>query len=85
MKCGVNRFILVVEGDGMKYWMKVGLKLVGYKKVKVIELGEGKDCNDVKKGGVMKLVYESGYECYEDLLKVRKWLDWGFGIIIYIS
>lgn len=75
IKSPVNRFILLLDPDAIKYSINLAFKLVAYKKVKVIQLPENKDCNDLKKPAVMKLVYQTRYQSYQDLLKLRNSLD----------
>jgi hypothetical protein len=71
IKSPVNRFILLLDPDAIKYSINLAFKLVAYKKVKVIQLPENKDCNDLKKPAVMKLVYQTRYQSYQDLVKLK--------------
>ena len=71
IKSPVNRFILLLDPDAIKYSINLAFKLVAYKKVKVIQLPEGKDCNDLQRPAVMKLVYQTRYQSYSDLVKLK--------------
>lgn len=71
IKSPVNRFILLLDPDAIKYSINLAFKLVAYKKVKVIQLPEGKDCNDLKRPAVMRLVYQTRYQSYSDLVKLK--------------
>ena len=75
IKSPVNRFILLLDPDAIKYSINLAFKLVAYKKVKVIQLPENKDCNDLGRKGVLKLIYNTRYQSYQDLLKLRNSLD----------
>lgn len=75
IKSPVNRFILLLDPDAIQYSINLALKLVAYKKVKVIQLPQGKDCNDLGRKEVLKLVYGTRYQSYQDLMKLRNSLD----------
>lgn len=75
IKSPVNRFILLLDPDAIKYSINLAFKLVAYKKVKVIQLPEGKDCNDLGRKEVLKLIYNTRYQSYQDLVKLRNSLD----------
>ena len=75
IKSPVNRFILLLDPDAIKYSINLAFKLVAYKKVKVIQLPENKDCNDLGRKEVLKLIYNTRYQSYQDLLKLRNSLD----------
>lgn len=71
IKSPVDRFILLLDPDAIKYSINLAFKLVAYKKVKVIQLPENKDCNDLQRPAVMKLVYQTRYQSYSDLVKLK--------------
>lgn len=75
IKSPVNRFILLLDPDAIKYSINLAFKLVAYKKVKVIQLPEDKDCNDLGRKEVLKLIYNTRYQSYQDLVKLRNSLD----------
>jgi DNA primase len=71
IKSPVNRFILLLDPDAIKYSINLAFKLVAYKKVKVIQLPENKDCNDLGRKEVLKLIYNTRYQSYQDLVKLK--------------
>lgn len=75
IKSPAERFIILLDPDATHYAINLGLKLVNFKKVKVIILPEGKDCNDLGKSKVMRLVYETRYQTYQDLIQLRNSLS----------
>lgn len=74
LKSTVDRFIILLDPDAIQYAINLALKLVHYKKVKVIQLPIGKDCNDLGKNGVMRLVYATRYQTYQELIQLRNTL-----------
>lgn len=71
IKSKVQHFIILLDPDAISQAISLALKLVPFKKVKVVILPEGKDVNDLKKSAVMKLVYKTRYQSYQDLIKLR--------------
>lgn len=71
IKSPVKRFIILLDPDAKGYAINLALKLVAYKKVKVVFLPEGKDCNDLRRKNVLKLVYDIRYQGYKDLIKLK--------------
>lgn len=71
LKSPVQRLILLLDPDAIQYAIDLAFKLVAYKKVKVVQLPEGKDCNDLGKQKVMKLVYSTRYQGYQELVQLR--------------
>ena len=75
LKSSCERFIILLDPDAKKYAINLALKLVAYKKVKVVFLPEGKDVNDLKKPAVMRLVYNTRYQSYQELIQIRNSLE----------
>jgi DNA primase len=71
LKAPCERYVILLDPDAKEYAINLAFKLVNYKKVKVIFLPEGKDCNDLKKPAVMKLVYATRYQSYQELVAIR--------------
>jgi DNA primase len=71
LKSQCERYIILLDPDAKEYAINLALKLVAYKKVKVVFLPEGKDCNDLKRPAVMRLVYQTRYQSYSDLVKLK--------------
>ena len=71
LKSPCERFIILLDPDAKKYAINLALKLVAYKKVKVVFLPEGKDVNDLRKAKTLKLVYQTRYQSYQELIAIR--------------
>ena len=71
IKSPVKRFIILLDPDAKDKAIDLALKLVAYKKVKVVFLPEGKDVNDLGLKNTLKLVYDVRYQGYNDLIKLK--------------
>lgn len=71
LKSSCERFIILLDPDAKKYAINLALKLVAYKKVKVVFLPEGKDVNDLGRKETLRLVYQTRYQSYQDLIQIR--------------
>lgn len=71
IKSPVERVIILLDPDAKEQAINLALKLVSYKKVKVVYLPEGKDCNDLGKKKVLKYVYSTHYQNYTDLVTLK--------------
>lgn len=71
IKSPVNRFIILLDFDARDYAINLALKLVAYKKVKVILFKDNRDVNDLGKKAVLKMIYKTRYQSYQDLIKLR--------------
>lgn len=71
IKSPVNRFIILLDPDAKEYAINLALKLVHYKKVKVVFLPDDKDCNDLGRKEVFKLVLKTHYQSYQELIKIK--------------
>lgn len=75
IKSSCKRFIILLDPDANKYAINLALKLVAYKKVKVVFLPNGFDVNDLGKKETLKLVYNTRYQNYQELVQIRNSLD----------
>lgn len=75
LKSQCERYIILLDPDAKQYAINLALKLVAYKKVKVVFLPDGKDCNDLGKREVLRLVYNTRYQSYQELIAIRNSLD----------
>lgn len=75
LKAPCERYIILLDPDAKKYAVELALKLVAYKRVKVVFLPEGKDCNDLGCKEVLKLVYGTRYQSYQDLIAIKNSLE----------
>lgn len=71
IKAPVKRYILLLDPDAKDKAINLALKLVAYKKVKVVYLPDGKDCNDLSKHGTLKYIWGTRYQTYQDLIKLK--------------
>lgn len=71
LKSQCERFIILLDPDAKQYAINLALKLVAYKKVKVVFLPDGKDVNDLGRSQTLKLVYATRYQSYQELIKIK--------------
>lgn len=71
IKSPVAHFIILLDPDATDQALNLALKLVQFKKVKVVILPEGKDVNDLGYKETMRLVYKTRYQNYQDLIRLR--------------
>lgn len=71
LKSQCERFIILLDPDAKEYAINLALKLVAYKKVKVVFLPDGKDVNDLGRSQTLKLVYATRYQSYQELISIR--------------
>jgi DNA primase len=71
IKSPVERIIILLDPDAKDKAIELALKLVNYKKVKVVFLPEGTDVNDIGKKKTLKLVYSTPYQDYNKLLTLK--------------
>ena len=71
IKAQAKRYIILLDPDAKDKAIDLALKLVNFKSVKVVYLPEGKDCNDIGRKKTMKLVWDTRYQDYQDLIKLR--------------
>lgn len=72
LKSPVERVIILLDPDAKLYAIDLALKLVMYKKVKVVFLPDGKDANDMGRDRVLKLVYREHYQSMNELLYIKQ-------------
>jgi DNA primase len=71
LKSQCERYIILLDFDARDYAINLALKLVAYKKVKVVLFKDNRDVNDLGKKAVLKMVYKTRYQSYQDLIKLR--------------
>lgn len=67
----VKRFIILLDHDAWDKAIDLALKLVNYKKVKVILFEDDRDVNDLGKKEVLKKVYSTRYQSYQELIEIK--------------
>ena len=71
IKSPVKDVVILLDPDAKDRAIELALELSPFKRVKVIFLPEGKDCNDLGKQAVMRLVREIPYQDYRQLLQLK--------------
>ena len=71
IKSSCEHVIILLDPDAKEYAIKLALELVHFKKVKVVFLPEEKDVNDLGKSETLKLVYNTRYMQYKDLIELK--------------
>ena len=75
LKSSCQRYIILLDPDAKRYAVNLALKLVAYKKVKVVFLPDGKDVNDLGRKQTLKLVYQTRYQSYQELVQIKNSLE----------
>lgn len=71
IKAPCQRYIILLDFDAQKYAIELALKLISYKKVKLVLFEDNRDVNDLGKKAVLKKVYKTKYTTYQDLIKLK--------------
>lgn len=71
IKSPVERIIILLDNDAQKYAVNLALKLVHYKQVKVVFFPDNRDCNDLGRKKVFKMVCQTHYQNYQELLRIK--------------
>ena len=71
IKSPVKRFILLLDPDAKSKAIELALKLIPFKPVKVVYLPDGEDVNSIGKLKTMRLVYQTRYQSYKDLIRMK--------------
>lgn len=75
IKSPVEKVVILFDPDAKDRAIDLALKLVNYKKVKVVYLPEGEDVNSMGKKATMKYVYSIHYQDYTELLELKNQLN----------
>ena len=71
IKSPVERVILCLDRDAIDKAVELALKLVDFKKIKLIIFPEGLDANDLGHKKTMRLIYNSRYLSKKDLMRMK--------------
>lgn len=71
IKSSCKHVIILLDPDAKEYAIKLALELSPFKKVKVVFLPENEDVNSIGKSETLKLVYQTRYMQYKDLIKLK--------------
>ena len=72
IKSPVERITILFDSDAKDKAIDLGLKLVQYKKVRVVLFKDERDVNDLGKAETLKLIYKVHYQSYSELLKLKQ-------------
>ena len=72
IKSPVERITILFDSDAKEKAIDLGLKLVQYKKVRVVLFDDERDVNDLGKRETMKKIYRVHYQSYSELLKLKQ-------------
>ena len=72
IKSPVERVTILFDSDAKDKAIDLGLKLVQYKKVRVVLFKDSRDVNDLGKRETLKLIYQVHYQSYSELLKLKQ-------------
>lgn len=71
IKSPVKRFIILLDFDAREYAINLALKLVPFKRVKVVFFDDKRDVNDLGKKATLRKVYSTRYQTYNDLIRLK--------------
>jgi hypothetical protein len=71
IKSPVKRFIILLDHDAIDKAIDLALKLVNFKKVKVVIFPDERDVNDIGRKNTMRLVYSFHYQTYSELIQLK--------------
>lgn len=75
LRSPVKEVIIILDEDAWNYTLQAALKLVMYKKVKVIKMPEEIDVNDMGRKETLKLVKAAPWETHRSLVLKQKELE----------
>lgn len=77
IKSQVERFVILLDPDAKKEAVDLALKLCNFKKVKVVYLPDGTDCNDLGRRKVLEFVRKAKWKSEGELLNEKLRLNEG--------
>lgn len=75
LKAPCERYIILLDPDAKDRAISLALKLVNYKRVKVVFLPDGVDVNDLGRSRTLRYVWETHYQGYQELVQLRNSLS----------
>lgn len=72
IKSPVERITILFDSDAKGKAVDLGLKLVQYKKVRVVFFDDERDVNDLGKQKTLNKIYQVHYQTYSELLKLKQ-------------
>lgn len=77
IKSQVEKFVILLDPDAKKEAIDLALKLCNFKKVKVVYLPDGTDCNDLGRKEVLRYVRKAEWKSEGELLNEKLRLNEG--------
>lgn len=71
LKSPVKRFTILLDFDAREYAINLALRLVPFKRVKVVFFDDKRDVNDLGKKATLRKVYSTRYQTYNDLIRLK--------------
>ncbi len=71
LKSPVKRFTILLDFDARDYAINLALKLVPFKRVKVVFFDDKRDVNDLGKKATLRKIYSTRYQTYNDLIQLK--------------
>jgi len=71
LKSDVENVVILLDPDAMEDAIRVGMEMAYHKKMKLIELPEEKDVNDIGQKKTLRYVDQANWLTYNDLLKMK--------------
>lgn len=71
IKSPVEHIIILLDHDAQDKAIDLAMKLVNFKRVKVILFPDDRDVNDLGKKSVMKMIYNTHYQNYQELVTLK--------------
>lgn len=66
-----QKFVFILDPDAIKEALESAMQVVNYKDVKVVELPEEKDVNDLGKSKTLDFVKKTPYQDYNQLFRIK--------------
>lgn len=81
LKWPVEEFIIYLDPDAKKQALELGLKLVPFKKIKIVDLPEGEDVNSIGRKAAKEFELKSNWLTYNEIYS--EYLDYKRPVLTY--
>lgn len=71
IKAPVEHVIILLDNDAQDKAIDLAMKLINFKKVKVVLFEDDRDVNDLGRKAVMRKIYNTHYQNYQDLISIK--------------
>lgn len=66
-----EKVVIILDPDAIENAVMLGLRMVNYKKTKVVQLPEGVDVNDIGRNKTIKFVKNTHWQSYMDIYRLK--------------